>query len=672
MSSAAAPVSSSSSVWWPVLALIVAGGFAYANSLPAPFILDDDGSIVRNPFIKSLWPLSQAMRAPLQSAFAGRPIASLSLAISYALGGPSPEAFRVWNIAVLIASAVTLFGIVRRTLRRVYGDITPNADLLAAFSAGLWLLHPLQTEVVDYLTQRTESMMGLCYLLTLYAVARAIDEPRRSSAWTVAAIAACAMGMGCKESMVTAPVMVLLYDLVFGAHSLKEAMRRRGLLYAGLAGTWLLLIALNISAPRSGSAGFSTATSATTYLLNQAVMIVMYLKLSVWPTPLVLDYGRTQPIAFQSAFPYLLVVTALLAAVAIAWRRHRALAYLGTWFFVTLAPSSSLIPIATEVGAERRMYLPLAAIVVLFVFGVRAVMNRSAVVALLLASFTLGALTVARNREYLDPIGIWQTVLDRHPHGRAHYNMAIALKAAGRVDEAISQYRQGLPDEPAGHYALGFEAARAGRFAEAAAEMQEFLRLRPLDETAPKAAFMLGETMVHLGKPAEAEQAFGEALRMVPDYADAKGALADLFLRLQRYPAAVSTYREYLALMPNSVNAHHSLGLALVAMENEAAAVPEFGKAVALSPSDPGLRMSLGNALASTAQLDLAIMQYRAGLRLAPSNALMMSALALTLASSGERDESLALFRRALELEPNNPDIESDFATARARWQSGK
>ena len=105
-------------VGWLLLAIVLAGTLAYANSLNAPFVLDDEDSIVRNPYITSLWPLSRAIDAPPQSSFSGRPLPSLSLALSYAAGGLSPAAFRAGNIAILIASALVLFGLVRRTIRR--------------------------------------------------------------------------------------------------------------------------------------------------------------------------------------------------------------------------------------------------------------------------------------------------------------------------------------------------------------------------------------------------------------------------------------------------------------------------------------------------------------------------------------------------------------------------
>ena len=123
--------------------------------------------------------------------------------------------------------------------------------------------HPLNTEAVDYLTQRTELMMGLCLLLTLYASIRAASAPARRG-WALAAVLSCAVGMGCKESMVTAPVIVLLYDRVFLFDSLATAVRARWRLYAGLTATWAILAVLLWSGPRVHSAGFSSGVSVWT------------------------------------------------------------------------------------------------------------------------------------------------------------------------------------------------------------------------------------------------------------------------------------------------------------------------------------------------------------------------------------------------------------------------
>jgi tetratricopeptide (TPR) repeat protein len=647
-----------------LLILLIAGAAAYSNSLSAPFILDDEESIVRNPHIGRLWPISEAMRAPAQSAFAGRPIASLTLAISRALGGPSPAAFRIWNIAFLIASAMVLAALIELTMRR---RRLPHRSLLAIGVALLWLLHPLHTEVVNYVTQRTESLMGLCYLLTLYAASRSMDGTPAARRWTLAAIIFCAAGMAVKESMATAPAMVLIYDAVFVAGSIRKALATRSALYAGLASTWLLLVYLNIDGPRSGSAGFGTATSPVTYLVNQAGMIVTYLKLSAWPNPLIVDYGRTVPLPIGSALPALLIIAVLSAGVLFAWlRQYRVAAFLGTWFFVTLAPTSSIIPIATEVGAERRMYLPLISIITLLVLALwrAASRPRPFMAAAAIVAIAFGGVTYARNRAYHDPVGIWEQVVAERPHGRAHYNLGIALAAAGRADEARAHYRAALDGEPHAHYALGVDALGGGRVEDAVRELRKFLELRPADPVAPQAWLLLGEAELKRRQHDAAERAFRAALEMSPGFADAQGKLADVLLQQGRHGEAIAAYRSYLQAMPDNAAAHHGLGLALAMTGQTPAALAAFTQAVLRDQRNAEFRLSRGTALASSGRLDEAIAEYRLALALSPSNPRAMSALALALADRGVREESLALFKRALAIAPDDQSIRQEYETA--------
>ena len=195
--------------------IVLAGVIAYSNSLSAPFIFDDQTAILDNATIRQLSPLSVPLSPQRDTPVAGRPLVSLTFAINYAAGGLDPRGYRLINIAIHLLAALTLFGLVRRTLRLPslaprFGEQATN---LAWVVALIWMLHPLQTETIDYVTQRTESMMGLFYLLTLYCSVRALEA--RHGRWHVAAIVACAAGMACKESMVTAPVMVALYNVVF-------------------------------------------------------------------------------------------------------------------------------------------------------------------------------------------------------------------------------------------------------------------------------------------------------------------------------------------------------------------------------------------------------------------------------------------------------------------------
>ncbi len=292
------------------------------------------------------------------------------------------------------------------------------------------MVHPLLSETVDYVTQRSESMMGLFFLLTLYSAIRARDgrHPHRASRaeardpvqrerrWEVVSIASCALGMATKESMVTAPIAVVLYDLVFEFDSLREALTSRRFLYAGLAATWIELGLIMWRWPRSTVGG--TAVGPWTYLLNQAQMISRYLALTAWPRWLVIDYGLPRTLAVREVVVKGAFIVALAGATAFALRRWPAIGFLGVMFFLTLAPTSSIVPITSEVGAERRMYLPLAALVVLAVTLGAVIVERArqrspghartlAGAAIAVSAAVIAALavrTVYRNRDYETPI----------------------------------------------------------------------------------------------------------------------------------------------------------------------------------------------------------------------------------------------------------------------------
>jgi hypothetical protein len=416
-----------------------------------------------------------------------------------------------------------LFGIIRRTLE-LPAIKTSSADAagIAFATAILWALHPLNTEAVDYLTQRSELMMALCYLITLFAALRTwtSDTPSR---WSAIAVGTCAAGMACKESMATAPLMVALYDRVFLFDSFKQAIKARRRLYAGLSLSWLVVAVMMWSGPRVHSAGFSSGVSPWTYLLNQSVMIVRYLRLAFWPRDLVANYGWPVPIAFGEAVPYLLIVAGLVAIAAFFLARRPHWGFLGAWFFITLAPTSSIVPIATEVGAERRMYLPLIAIVTLVVL----VMNRlslrggrngriAAVTALALASTALATGTVLRNRDYQSPLVLARTTVERYPTSVAHHAFGEELLIAGEHEQGLAELRAALPGAPRAHYTLGVQLLKDGEIEASITELEAFLREQPMLVEAVSARQLLGRALARQKRWPEAIAQYQQALTMNP------------------------------------------------------------------------------------------------------------------------------------------------------------
>lgn len=603
--------------------LVAAGVIVYGNSLWGAFVFDDQNSILGNPQIRRLWPLWNAFSAPANTPVAGRPVVALSLAINYALGGLDVRGYHAWNIGVHILCALVLFGIIRRTLGR-----TPLRERLGSASGGIaaacaliWLVHPLQTEVVNYVTQRTESTMALFYLFTLYAAIRALDAGRPAW-WHGVSVLSCALGMASKEVMVTAPLMVLLYDAVFRSGPFRPIFERRWPLYLGLAATWTILLALTWSGPRARTVGFSAGASAWEYALNQSLMVTRYLRLALWPNALVLDYGAPQPASVLQVWPYLVVVALIAVATVVALIYRPAIGFLGAWFCLILAPTSSVIPIVTEVGAERRMYLPLAAVVVLIVSSGWIWLGRRsrALPALLLVGVagSLVLVSARRNTDYRDNEVLWRTVVDRRPHWRAHSNLGEALQRAGRRSEAIQQHREALrlnPEAPEAKYNLALDLERSGELDESISHYTEFLRLRPDDAPAHN---QLGIALAKRGRMEDAVAEYREALRLDPEFAEAQRNLGTSLLQQEKAGEAAGHFERFLAAHPDDADVHNSLGVTLAMQNKLDEAALQYARAAQIDPDHVDARMNLGRALILMGRTAEAAEHFREAVRLKP------------------------------------------------------
>lgn len=626
--------------------LILAGTLTYSNSLSGPFLFDDERSIVENQQIRRLWPVWDALRPPRETPVAGRPLVNLSFAVNYAAGGLAVRGYHLFNVTVHLLCALVLFGIVRRTLGspKVSEKFSGRATTLAWICALVWTLHPLQTEAVNYVTERTESIMALFFLLTMYCSIRAeaTERPRPlpgakpvpaahvgagphvnqvtstekgsplgAGRWEAAAIVSCLLGTACKESIVTAPVVVLLYDRVFLFESFRQSWGTRWRLYVGLAATWLSLAALMLRGPRASSVGFSNGVSMWTYLLNQARVVTHYLRLAIWPRGLVLDYGLPQPLTIGQVLPSILLVLSLLALTVIWLARQPFWGFLGAWFFLTLAPTSSFVPISTEVGAERRMYLPVAAIVVLAVMAGHFLLDRltaqmegtrvkrtvgfgltTAVCALLAFN------TIDRNREYQSRLTMARTIVERRPHGRAHFLLGTELLAEGLDhDEAMAHFWESARDYPGARYALGTELVATGKLDEGVQQLQMFIGLLPSHLNVIPARQMIGQVLLAQGKFGAAEEQFNLILQAAPSFADAHGYLGDAFLAEEHLPQAILHYQEFLKARPASARAHANLGLALVKSGRLDEAIAEFRRSLEIDDHYDQAREYLAYAL---------------------------------------------------------------------------
>jgi len=659
---------------------------AYANSFKGVFVFDDYG-IEHGEQLRSLCPPWAPLAVPPNQTLSARPVASYTLAINYAISGLEVWSYHLFNLAFHLISALLIFGIARRTIesrraktdggtRSVASDASrsrqsvtlhaPRSTTIAAVIALLWAVHPLTTDVVTYLIQRTDGLMGMFLLLTVYCAIRGA-ESAHSRWWFVGATVACALGMGSKETMVVAPLVVLGYDRIFLADAWREIFQKRWRLYAGLAATWLIMALLLATDPHGESAGFGfDDLRPCNYLLTQAGVIAHYLELAFYPHSLTLDYWDW-PIAktVTDVLPQALGVCALSAATAWALWKKPALGFLGVWFFLILAPTSSILPLHGEAVALRRMYLPLAAVIALTVIGgdalVRRFGNRSDAlkltaggVAAVVASLLI-ALTVNRNRDFHSKITIWERNAEARPNNiRALVNLGNGYNEAGLTERAIVKFRDALAKNPnfaAAHNNLGAALLKQEKFEEAEQHFREAIRIQsPMEKefrNLANAHFNLGKALTGMKRGDEALEEYRAAVRINPEFALACDALGVMLEQRGQYKPALELHRRAVQLEPNKPEFHYHLGIALAKIPDLPAAIASYREALRLKPDLAEVRVNLGLALLLMGKDDEAIAEFRTALKLAPKDAEANHNLGALLSARGENAEALKLFHAA-------------------------
>lgn len=636
---------------WAAIALVGTGVLVYLNSFKGQFLFDDR-VFLDDPFFHRFWPPCQTMMS--------RPVVGLSLALNYAISEINTWSYHAFNLTTHVLASLALFGIVRRTLltdklKQRFGQASTGLALSVAL---LWMVHPIQTESVTYVIQRAESMMGLFYLLTLYCAIRGFSS-RNSSRWYAAAVIACAVGTGCKQVIVTAPILVLIYDFIFISGSLKESLRRRWGLYAGLVATWAFIaMTVLISKDPQVSAGFGLKIVSTwDYFKSQFGVIAHYLRLAVYPDALCLDYNWPVAKSLADVVPFAVIIVALVFASLYGVFRRSPLGFLGLWFFLILAPTSSVMQIA-DLAAERRVYLSLAAIITLAVVGGYMLFQRLpksgseerhrfsqigvAVIAVLVAWF--GSLTVRRNADYHSEIMMWADVLKKRPDNpRAHTNLGLRLAERGELDKALAHFQEALrinPNFVEAYNNTGMILANQGRGAEALPYFHEALRLRP---NAKRAHFNIGQVLASQDRWDEAINQYEQELQIDPQYEAAYMNIA-MALEIQKRPAeAVARYRNALSIWPNWIEVR--LKLATLLLSDRAAEVRDTKEALQIAEQTVRL-----TGRQHTVALDVLAAAYAAQGRFAEAATTAREAMDKASAS-GQDDLAAAILTRLRKYE---------------------
>ncbi len=572
-------------------ALFLLGFFAYAASIQGQFVWDDPILVTNNAYIKDISHAGKVFTLGVEAGAGGatrfyRPLLTLSFMADYALGGLRPAGYHVTNILLHVFAAWAVFWF----LWSLLSDFRP-----AFLAAVLFVVHPVHTEAVSYISGRSDPM-ALAFLLCAFVFY--LKSMRRPAPLTLLGLgAAYACALLSRESGLILPVLVLVYHGIF-----REKVR---------PGPFLLLVVVTVAYGAVRWWVFRDAPPAPAALPfadrwpGAFVAVVHYARLLVWPFNLHMEYGMP---VFSATDPKVFLGAGLLAGLLLlVWRqrrRDRAAAFGAAWFLVGLVPVLNIFPLNAYM-AEHWLYLPCVGFFLVLALLIRRFSERPAgreagralVVGLLV--FYL-ALTVRQNIGYWrDPKQFYETTLKYAPESaRLMTNLGHIYQGEERFDEAAALYEKAIALSPRhgmrAYSGLGAIYLYTGRTQEA---IEIYRRAIVIEPGFHELYSNLGSIYDRVGRQEEARAAFETSVRLNPNSAAAHMNLGVVLSRQEAtVDEAAAHLRSAIALNPNFPEAYHNLAGLYVKLGRVAEAIPLYQKAIALRPDYPQARRNLAIA----------------------------------------------------------------------------
>jgi tetratricopeptide (TPR) repeat protein len=578
--------------------IICLGIFVYSNSFSGSFHFDDVPSITENFAIRNISNLQNVW-----NFWPTRFITYLSIAFNYQIGGLKVFGYHVFNLTTHLLSALLLWWLVKITFYTpaIKKDfIASKSQPLAFLAALIFLLHPIQTQPVDYIIQRACLLAALFYIasLCLYAKAR-ISLEEKQKIWTVyyiGSLTAAIISMFSKEMSISLPFMIFLYELYFFKNKVK--FNRKYLipfvaLIAVIPLTMLATKTVDIGELRRISENPS-GISPGHYLLTQLRVIVTYIRLVFIPISQNLDYDYP---VIKSLFqaPVILSLSFLILILFATFKllkKYKLISFGIFWFFITLLPESSVIPIK-DVIFEHRLYLPMAGFSIFFVSGLyylfRPKRFRLTLTTLSLLLIVYSSITYQRNKVWLDELSLWSDTVRKSPNkARPYNNQGLVYYQKGDLDKALSNYNKAIELDPnfaAAYNDAGLVYRTRKEFDQA---LYYFSKAIEKDPACGKAYNNRGVTYHNKGELDQALSDYNRAIELDPNLAEASNNIGlvyrskgDLEQAIYYFTKAIEAGYAYAQAYNNRAVVYHTQG-------DFDKALSDYNKALEIDPSVVG------------------------------------------------------------------------------------
>lgn len=470
----------------PYLVIAVCLLLAYSNTFYSPFIFDDPIILdrINHAYPGHSWDYITA---------GNRFLFNISMLLNYVFSARNVFSYHFVNFMFHTGAVWALFLLLKELFSTTNLFQTKKENSLTAlFTAMLWGLHPLQTESVSYISQRAEVMIGFFTFSALYCLFKgsSSDTDKKTILWYISSLFFCLNGMISKEAMVGSIAIIPLFDYFCLSHSVKKTLKKRKYYYL------LLFVFPFIGGVILKPHIISEALSADSYIspwiyfMTQCKSIIHYIYLSFIPIGQSFDYGAGFITNFSDALPYFLPLLFIFIGVIILLIKKPSIGFWGMFFFVTLAPRSSFIA-RPDAIVEHRMYIPLAGIVVLFVYALKFFLDKTGIIKrpfhflsimLLFLSIILGVTTFMRNKVYSSAFNLWFDTVQKNPENpRAQNYLGIEYNKKQLNEKAEKCFRTALklyPQYAIAYNNLGNMLAMNGKLDDAIAVYKMALKYR--------------------------------------------------------------------------------------------------------------------------------------------------------------------------------------------------
>ncbi|MFA6385043.1 MAG: tetratricopeptide repeat protein [Candidatus Omnitrophota bacterium] len=560
-----------------ILAIVVAGFAVYAGTLHHPFIWDDGMLITENPFVKNWSYLSKIFTSDIGAGAGGlyhsfRPLQILTYAIDHSLWRMNTVGYHLTNIILHILTALSVFWLI---------DILFKKRMLSFFAAFLFVIHPVHTEAVTYISGRSDPLSALFFLLAFIYYIKQQDG--KNTVFFFLMSVCYSLALLARENAVILPLVLVLYHYTSGKKFSEK-------LFIPISAIAAIYIIVRFTLLKHLLLHTVVRTGVIERLPGAFAAMFEYTRLLFAPTSLHMEYGlKIFRFIDARVFAGFLITCALFAVAFRARKNNKLLFFAIIWFFLTLIPVSNIYPVNAYM-AEHWLYLPsVGAFIVMgnILCRISLDLRRKilALVIFLLLSGWYSFITVKQNSYWKDPVTFFERAAKYAPESHLiHNNLAGAYTAVNRNDDAIKEYKRALEINPRYSKAygnLGFLYAGSGKYEDAIKAYNTALEINPEDAVVLN---NLGNAYYDLGNIKEAVDNYKKAVSVDPNYSKAFYNLGNAYIAVKMKDESINALKRAIELDGDYLDAYNNLGMVYKVTGDIEKAVKQFRKTIELDP----------------------------------------------------------------------------------------